>query len=151
VLVCRHQKFVAAPVKSVWSLVGEPARHPEWWPDVVEVQGKQFGLGCSYCQVSHDGEHTSETTFVIARKEELRELLVRCDDTGLFMRWLLTDAQDGTFVDAEFGMDPARASDHEFDAEAAKHRLRQWLQTSLDGLAVAAALASQAEPATPGS
>jgi polyketide cyclase/dehydrase/lipid transport protein len=139
-LVCRHQTFIGAPVRSVWELVGRPSRHPEWWPSVVEVQGQRFGRGCSYCQISQEDEGATETTLVVERLEELKELLVRCEKNGLYMRWLLTEAQGGTFVDAEFGLDPDRAPDaaEQLEEAAIKHQLRSWLWTSLDGLADAA-------------
>lgn len=65
---------------------------------------------------------------------------MRCAETGLYTRWLLTEAQDGTFVDAEFGIDPgaAAAANPEFDAAAGKDELRRWLHASLDGLRRAA-------------
>jgi hypothetical protein len=141
-LVCRQQAFVPATVRSVWDLVGQPSRHPEWWPEIVEVQGKRFGRGCSYCQVSLGEDGLSETTFLVERIEKFRELLVRCAETGLYMRWLLTEARSGTFVEAEFGVDTERASeaDPAFDYAARKSQLRHWLQTCLDGLADAAVL-----------
>jgi uncharacterized protein YndB with AHSA1/START domain len=141
-LVCRHQAFVAASAQSVWELVGQPDRHPEWWPEIVEVQGERFGRGCNYCQVTRDGEELSESEFTVERIEELRELLVRCAASGVYMRWLLTEAQDGTFVNAEFGIDPEIASTSagggDFDPDASRDRLRRWLSSSLDGLAAAA-------------
>jgi hypothetical protein len=107
----------------------------------VEVQGTRFGRGCSYCQVSRAEDGVTETTSLVERVEKFRELLVRCSDTGLYMRWLLTEARDGTFVDAEFGIDPERAmrNDPSLDHVACKSELRRWLQSSLDGLADAAA------------
>jgi len=140
VLVCRHQEFVAASARSVWNLVGRPDRHPEWWPEIVEVQGKEFGHGCSYCQVARESDDLRETELTVERVEELKELLVRCAETGLYMRWRLTDAQGGTFVNAEFGIDPktATAFDPQFDPAASKEQLRRWLHSSLDGLAGAA-------------
>lgn len=140
VLVCRHQAFVSAPARSVWELVGHPNRHPEWWPEIVEVQGKQFGHGCSYCQVAREGDGVTESEFTIERLEELKELVVRCAETGMYMRWLLTAAQEGTFVDAEFRIDAESATtpDPEFDPVASKDQLRRWLHSSLDGLAGAA-------------
>jgi len=137
VLVCRHQAFVPAPARTVWELVGHPDRHPEWWPELVEVQGKDFGQGCSYCHVTHNEREVSETTLTVERLEECKELTVRCEETGLFMRWLLSDAQGGTFVDAEFGIDPENATepDPAFDPETARAQLKRWLHSSLDGLA----------------
>jgi hypothetical protein len=137
VLVFRHQAFVPAPVPRVWELVGHPERHPEWWPELVEVQGERFGRGCSYCHVTQDERGLSEMTLIVERVTELRELAVRCEENGLYMRWLLSDAQGGTLVDAEFGLDPGKATSPStgFDAEQAKDDLEQWLRTSLDGLA----------------
>ena len=129
-----------APVPRVWELVGHPERHPEWWPDVVEVQGKRFGRGCSYCHVTQDEHGVVETTLVIDRRTELKELAVRCAETGLYMRWLLSEAQDGTLVDAEFGIDPESATEPvELDGAAARADLQRWLHSSLDGLAGAGA------------
>jgi hypothetical protein len=118
-------------------LVGQPSRHSEWWPEIVDVRGTRFGRGCSYCQASRSEDGVTETTFLIERVEKFRELLVRCSETGLYMRWLLTEAGDGTFVDAEFGIDPERAvrNDPEFDYSTYKNELRRSLQSSLDGLA----------------
>jgi hypothetical protein len=145
-LVCRHQAFMPASVPSVWELIGQPNRHSEWWPEVVEVQGTRFGRGCSYCQVSRTEDGVTKTTFLVERVEKFRELLVRCADSGLYMRWLLTEARDGTFVDAEFGIDPERATrnDPSFDHRTGKNELRRWLQSSLDGLAEAVTPTSSA-------
>jgi hypothetical protein len=139
VLVFRHQAFVPASVPRVWELIGRPDRHPEWWPELVEVQGERFGRGCSYCHVTQDDHGLNEMTLIVERVSELKELAVRCDENGLYMRWLLSDAQGGTLVDAEFGLDPARASvpSPDFDPEAAKADLERWLRASLDGLVVA--------------
>jgi hypothetical protein len=93
VLVCRHQALVPATPRSVWELVGQPNRHPEWWPEVIEVQGKRFGRGCEYCHVAREGDGVTETNFLIEKVEELKELLVRCEETGLYMRWRLTEVR----------------------------------------------------------
>lgn len=146
-LVARHQAFVAAPAQSVWDLLGDARRHPEWWPEIVEIRGCQsFGHGCSFCQVAREGDEVTETEFEVERLEDLKELMVRCSQNGTYMRWLLTEARDGTFVDAEFGMDPdaAAGSGRELDLKAERDRLRRWLQSSLDGLAGAAATAEAA-------
>jgi hypothetical protein len=69
---------------------------------------------------------------------------VRCAETGLYMRWLLSDAQGGTFVDAEFGIDSQKAAqpDPSFDPEVARAQLKRWLHSSLDGLAGAGSLST---------
>jgi hypothetical protein len=137
-LVCRHQAFVRAPARSVWDLLGEPRRHSDWWPELSELQGSEFGGGCSYCDISQQEAGSTGTTFVVEDMQELKELTVRCAETGLYMRWLLTAAQDGTFVDAEFGIQPERASQPGSDRHTNKDQLRRWLQSSLEGLAEAA-------------
>jgi hypothetical protein len=141
ILVCRQEAFVPAPVGSVWALVGHPARHPEWWAEIVQVEGQGFGQGCCYCQVSRAEGGTVETNFVVERVEDLKELRVRCEETGLYMRWLLAEAQGGTFVDAEFGFDAGRAAEAPPEERAkSAQMLRTWLHTSLGGLREAAAL-----------
>jgi hypothetical protein len=142
-LVYRHQAFVPASAPKVWELVGHPDRHPEWWPELVEIQGERFGRGCSYCQVTQDERGLSEMTLIVEHVDEFKELAVRCAENGLYMRWLLSDAQGGTLVDAEFGVDPTKASapPPDFDANAARAELERWLRTSLDGLARAHELA----------
>ena len=34
----RHQALIDSPVEDVWAVVSDPRTHPEWWPDVVDVQ-----------------------------------------------------------------------------------------------------------------
>lgn len=133
VLVCRHQALLEAPAEKLWALLGDPRRHPEWWPRIVEVQGQHFGEGCSYCQVSTDEHGATEYTFLVEKLEDCREISVRCEENGLYMRWLLTEARGGTFVDAEFGLD-AEGRERDFDPEQSKHELRGWLHDSLEAL-----------------
>jgi uncharacterized protein YndB with AHSA1/START domain len=45
VSVCRSQALIHAPADRVWDLVGQPNRHPEWWPRVIEVRGERFDEG----------------------------------------------------------------------------------------------------------
>ena len=30
--------FIDAPPAQIWELVGDPNRHADWWPDVIEAQ-----------------------------------------------------------------------------------------------------------------
>jgi hypothetical protein len=34
-----EQALIDAPVSSVWELVGDPRRYPDWLPRVFEIQG----------------------------------------------------------------------------------------------------------------
>jgi hypothetical protein len=58
---------------------------------------------------------------------------VRCLDTGTYARFLLAEAQDGTFVDAELGVEPQGPA-----RLVAGIYVRRWLEQSLDGLKRAA-------------
>ena len=92
----------------------------------------------------------SETTVHIERLDVGREVLIRCLDTGTYTRWLLTEAQGDTFVEAEFGMDPRTIGTRVFDWVAGKRYFRKWLEQSIDALKQAAHGDLAARPATRG-
>src|SRR4051795_1092942 len=48
---CRLQAQVDVPPETLWELVGDVDRHPEWWPRVLDVQCEGLEQGCSYRQV----------------------------------------------------------------------------------------------------
>jgi uncharacterized protein YndB with AHSA1/START domain len=132
--VCRSQALINAPPSRVWDLVGDPRRHPEWWPRVIEVRGQEFDEGSNYAQVTREPMGKIETIMEIERLDDLREIHMRCTKTGTYARWLLTEAQGNTFVDVEFGMDPIRVSDRIANATIAKLYFRRWLSQSLTAL-----------------
>ena len=135
----RQQALIEVPVDVVWNLVGDIRRHPEWWPKVVGVECEGLEEGCSYRQVTRKPSgSTVETEVCVERLDDCRELKVRCLDTGTYTRWLLTEAQGGTFIDAEFGIDPTAFRYRVFDMVAGKRYFRRWMQQSLDGLREAA-------------
>jgi hypothetical protein len=145
----REQAHIDAPIEEVWALVGTPSRHPEWWPRVVEVRGERFEEGDQYAQVTKEplGGRT-ETNFLLERRENLREIRMSCQVTGMYADWLLTPAQGGTFVEVEIGMQPRRLGDRVFDGTVGKIYFRRWMSQSLDGLrnACSAATASAEAP-----
>jgi hypothetical protein len=134
----RQQALINVPLPAVWELVHDPNRHPEWWPRVVKVQCDGIEQGCEYRQVTATPMKKIETTILIEELDDLRTLNVRCLDTGTFCDWTLTEAQDGTFVDVEFGMDPNGLASRVYDAVAGKRYFRRWLESALDGLREAA-------------
>ena len=71
--------------------------------------------------------------------DDMREIRLVCQDTGMYAHWLLTDAQGGTFVDVEMGMEPRSVGNRVFDAVAGRMYFRRWLEQSLDALSSAAA------------
>ena len=130
----RSQALIHAPPGAVWELVGNPRRHPEWWPRVIEVRGERFEEGDNYAQVTKDPTGSIETTMSVERLDDLREIRMRCETTGTYARWLLTEAQGNTFVDVEFGMDPVGARNWIFDAALGRIYFRRWLDQSLSAL-----------------
>jgi ribosome-associated toxin RatA of RatAB toxin-antitoxin module len=141
--VTRSQALIEAPPERIWELVGDPRRHPEWWPRVIEVRGEEFEEGDNFAQVTRDPGGASETTMAIERLDDLRAIHLRCTNTGTYSRWLLTEAQGDTFVDVEFGIDPANVRYRIFDVAFGKLYFRRWLSQSLDALQKAA---SEAQP-----
>jgi hypothetical protein len=135
----RRQALINAPPPEVWELVGDPSRHPEWWPRVVEVRGEEFDEGSNYAQVTKSLAGRIETEMKLERLENLREINMRCLSTGTYARWLLTEAQGDTFVDVEFGMDPIGLGNRIFDSTFGSLYFSRWLDKSLAALEEVAA------------
>jgi Polyketide cyclase / dehydrase and lipid transport len=136
---CRLQAQVDVPPDALWELIGNVERHPEWWPRVVGVQCEGLEQGCSYRQVLKSPMGVVETDVSIERLDDCRELTLRCLDTGTYAHWLLAEAQGGTFIDVEFGLDPKTTKTRVFDLVAGRRYFRHWLQDSIDALRRAAA------------
>jgi Polyketide cyclase / dehydrase and lipid transport len=131
----RRQAHIDAPLEVVWGLVGSPRRYPEWWPRVIEVRGERFEEGDEYVQVTDSPGGKAETGFLLERRDDLREIRMSCQHTGMYAHWSLTPAQGGTFVDLEMGMDPKRLGQLVFDAALGRRYFRRWSEQSLEALA----------------
>ena len=90
---CRLQAQVDVPPETLWELVGNVERHPQWWPRVVGVQCDGLEEGCSYRQVFQSPIGVVETDVSVERLEGCHELTLRCLDTGTYAQRLLTEAQ----------------------------------------------------------
>ena len=132
--LCRQQAFVAAPVESVWELISDIERHPEWWPRVLEVECEGLEEGCTYREVVRTPFGKDEMNLLIEGRDELRSLHIRCLNTGTFVRFGITEAQGGTFVDGEMGMEPIKFTDRAFDAVAGRRYFTNWLRMTFDAL-----------------
>ena len=131
----RREAMIDAPVEEVWELVGDPRRHPEWFPTVVSVDGlEDVHQDVRYRQVSKGIGGEIETTFAIEEFDDLRQIGLRCTDTGMYCRWHLTPAQDGTFTDIEMGFEPRTPMVRIIDMTVAKRYLRRWTDQALEGL-----------------
>ena len=135
----RRQAHLDAPLEAVWGLVGAPPRYPEWWPRVIEVDGRRFEEGDEYVQVTRDliGK-TDRTKFLLERRDDLREIRMSCQLTGAYAHWLLTSAQGGTFVELEMGMEPRRLGHRLLDMTLGRRYFRNWSEKSLEALSEAA-------------
>jgi hypothetical protein len=131
---CRQQAWIDAPVTVVWDLVHDVDRHPEWWPRVVEVECEGLEEGCTYRQVTETPFGYENLDVVVDRLDELREMRIRCVNTGTFVDLALTEMRGGTLVDARFGMEPPTARMKLFDVVAGKRYFRRWLEQSLDAM-----------------
>ena len=136
---CRQQVWIEAPVEVVWDLIADVDRHPEWWPRVVEVECAGLEEGCVYREVIQTPFGKDEMQMRVDELEDCSQFLIRCVNSGTFIRFALTEAQDGTFVDGGMGMDPHRVANRIFDAVAGKRYFRSWLAQSLEAMREAAA------------
>ena len=130
----RHQVVIDAPVGDVWAIVSDPRTHPEWWPEVVDVQlDGPLVEGGEFTRTSKPLPFVDavESVWVADRLEDLKEARFRCELTGTWARFSLTPAQGQTFVEAESGMDPKtfrwRLMNNAFF-------LKQWIVKVLDAL-----------------
>ena len=136
---CRQQAHIDAPVEVVWELLGDPNRHPEWWPKTLETNCADIEQGCRYRAVmSGPMGRQEEHEMLIETLEGCREVSISCEGTGVSTRFELTGAQGGTFVDGWFGVEPESLGMKAFAAVAGRRYLAAWLQSSLAGLKSAA-------------
>jgi len=135
---CRNQVFIEAPVQVVWDLIADVERHPEWWPRVVEVECEELGEGCTYRQVTRTPFGTEDFNLEIESMNDPEEFKIKCLNTGTFVRFGLTEAQGGTFVDGRMGMEPNGRAMQVFDVTAGRIYFRRWLAASLDAMNAAA-------------
>ena len=135
----RQQALIEAPVADVWALVGDPNRFPEWASYVVAITGlAAVEGGETFTQTSKSmlGEH--DTTFKIDELDELHAIKLRCLDSGFYSRWVLTEAQDSTFVDVEVGIEPTAIRFRAMmAAQGGKRYFRKLADDSIDGVRAA--------------
>jgi uncharacterized protein YndB with AHSA1/START domain len=143
---CRQQVLIEAPVERVWELLGDPNRHAEWWPTVVHSECDELSQGCRYRAVVKNPRGKQEDHVMqLERLDSCHEVLIRCVEIGTYTRFVLTEAQGGTFVDAEFGIEPNTAGMHMVSVVAGRRILRRWLDESVQALQQA--VLERAEPA----
>lgn len=135
----RQQALIEAPVEAVWELVGDPRRYPEWAGEVAEVTGlPRVEADAAFQQVTRTPLGKQTTTFRIEALDAMRSIRMRCQASGYYSHWTLTEVRGDTFVDVELGMDPIHLRDRAFAATLGKSWFRRVAERSLDGLRAAA-------------
>jgi uncharacterized protein YndB with AHSA1/START domain len=141
----RQQAMIDAPVQEVWDLLCDPARGPEWSEDVVAVTGvpTKVEKGSTVTMTTRGPlGMTSTTPFTVEELSDMRELKLKCQISGFYSHWLLTEAQGGTFAEIELGVEPIeRRRGVAARAVASLHTkgfLRRHVEKLLDGLRRAA-------------
>jgi uncharacterized protein YndB with AHSA1/START domain len=125
---------IDAPPERIWELVGDPNRHADWWPDVIEAECADIREGCRYRGVTKGPFGVTEHELVLDRLDDFREVSIHCEGTGVTTRFVLTEAQGGTFVEGNFGIEPNSIGLKVFSALAGRRIMSSWLQSSLENL-----------------
>jgi uncharacterized protein YndB with AHSA1/START domain len=131
----RKQTVIEAPVEQVWAYIGDPRRYPEWAGNVISVTGlATVEAEAEFQQVSKSPLGKSETTFRIEELDELRTIKLRCEQTGYYSRWVLTEAQSQTFAEVEIGIEPTALQYRLMFGVMGKRYLRSIADQAVDGV-----------------
>jgi uncharacterized protein YndB with AHSA1/START domain len=133
-----QQTYIDAEPEAIWELVGDPNRHPEWWPGVLEVECTDLREGCRYREVAKGFLRAEEHDLVIERLDTCQEVCISCVGTGVTTRFVLTAAQGGTFVEGRFAIEPNSIGMKVVGAVSGRRFMRSWLESSLENLKKAA-------------
>jgi uncharacterized protein YndB with AHSA1/START domain len=140
-----QQTYIAAPVEGVWALVGDPNRHPEWWPDWADASCPDPSEGCRYRGVTVGMfGRAEERDLLLERLEGFHEISIFCKGTGVTTTFELTEGQGGTFVEGRFSVEPNSTGMKLLGAVAGRRVMRSWLSRSLE----ARKQAAEREPAS---
>jgi hypothetical protein len=133
-----QQAHIEARPETVWDLVGDPNRHPEWWPEMLEADCADLEEGCRYRGVVKGPFGAAPHELLIERLEGCQEISIYCDGTGVTTRFVLTEAQGGTFVEGYFAVEPDSIGMKMIGAIIGRRYMRSWLERSLANLKQAA-------------
>jgi hypothetical protein len=105
----RSQGLIEAPVAEVWGVLEDPSRFQDWAQDAISVTGAPTRVekGSTF-QVEGRGPFglPAKTIFKVEELSELREIKLRCQTSGYYSHWLLTEARGDTFAEVEVGVEP---------------------------------------------
>jgi uncharacterized protein YndB with AHSA1/START domain len=134
----RQQAVLEAPPAAVWELIANPNRFPDWWSaQALAVTGPAtIELGSEFRQKSPApiGRSTLTTTYRVEAFDELHEVKLRCQQSGWYSHWFLTEARGSTFVDVEVGIEPTALQYRLLFGALGKRAFREAAVDALDGL-----------------
>lgn len=136
----KQQALIEAPVSEVWDVLCDPARGPDWEEDILAVTGAPTKIekGSTFDVTSRGPLGLKgTTTFKVEELEDMHELKMKCQFSGFYAHWLLTQAQNGTFAEVELGIEAVESKPVMGRAAAALHTksyLRREVEKLLDGL-----------------
>jgi hypothetical protein len=133
----QQQALIDAPVERIWELLENPKNYVKWAPDAIEVTGvpTEIEKGSTFRQTTRGLAGRPETTtFMIEELQDLREIKLRCQYSGYYSHWRLTEAQGGTFADVELGIEPIGVPGRVAKLVMTKKQMRKMSDASLDGL-----------------
>jgi polyketide cyclase/dehydrase/lipid transport protein len=131
----RQQAVIDASVEQVWTYVGDPRRYPEWAGNIVSITGlATVERDAEFRQVSQTPIGKSETTFKVEELDDLRIIKLRCQQSGYYSRWVLTEAQSSTFAEVEIGIEPTAIQYRLLFGAMGKRYLRRVAEQAIDGL-----------------
>jgi uncharacterized protein YndB with AHSA1/START domain len=134
----KQQALIQAPVAEVWDVLCDPARSPDWDPDVLAVTGAPTRIekGSTFDLTGRGPLGLkATTTFKVEELDDMHELKMKCQFSGFYAHWLLTQAQDGTFAELELGIEQKPGlRERAVAALHTKSFLRRQVESVLDGL-----------------
>jgi uncharacterized protein YndB with AHSA1/START domain len=132
----RQQVVIEAPVEQVWAYVGDPRTYPEWAGSVISITGlATVEPDAEFQQVSKTPlGGKAETTFKIEELDDLHTIKLRCQQSGYYSRWVLTEAQSSTFAEVEIGIEPTAVQYRLLFGAMGKRYLRRLVEQAIDGV-----------------
>lgn len=133
----KQQALIEAPVERIWETLADPESYPQWAGDAIEVTGAPTRVekGSTFEQTSPGpirGRIT--TTFKVEELDDMHEIKLKCQSSGYYSHWKLTEAQGQTFTDVEIGVEPIGLDGRLAQILMTKNHLRKVTEESLDGL-----------------
>jgi uncharacterized protein YndB with AHSA1/START domain len=142
----RQQVYIDASPERIWELLGDPNRHPDWWPEMLEVECADIEAGCRYRGVVKGPLGSSPHDLVIEELENCHEISIFCEGTGVSTSFAITEARGGSFVEGHFVIEPNEFGMKVVGIVAGRRLIRSWLERSLENLKRAAEGTPAAQP-----